>query len=383
MNKQEDIGKLALWGVGGQGIRVLSSLTEGVRRLVKSVAVDSDLQSLVCSPTAQKIRIGAESSSGPDIGSSPEQLKQAFRETEEKIREKLSSIRTLLIVGGLGGGFGSSVVPDLCRIARQMKIFTLVFATRPFTFEGKRSNRIFEAARGKIEADSVGLACFSLDRLVGKVEDDTPHQEVFRRCDRILKDAVECAVAYLTSPPELGGSRTELGNIFSGTGEAVMGVGEAAGPEDLVRSAKVALSALALTAAELARVRGVLIQIDGSGPIPFRTIEQSIGSISKLLSEETDVLYTITRFRKPKEPVGFRLLASGIPERGARSSRSRIPVTKAVDPSEDRQEQIDFNKFARGIFSPGEPTSRNGEDLDIPTFVRQGVELDEELEGGG
>ncbi len=382
MNKQDDAGKLALWGVGDQGIRVVSSLPEEVRRLVKPAAVDSDLQSLVCSPTAQKIRIGTAPASGPDIGADPGKLQQAFRECEEKIREKLSSIRTLLIVGGLGGGVGSSVIPDLCRSARKKKIFTLVFATRPFAFEGKKRNRLFEEAREKIKESGAGLACFSLDRLVGKVEDDTPHQEVFRRCDRILTDAAECAIAYLSAPPELGGGRSELGNIFSGTGEAVMAVEEAAGPEELVKSAKAALSSLGLTAAELARVRGVLIQVDGSGPIPFRPIERSIGSISRLLGEETEVLYTITRYRKPEEKISFRLLASGLPDRRARDHRTRMPVAMTADRPQPRQEEMDFNKFTRGIFADNQPTIREGEDLDIPTFARQGVELEGELGPG-
>jgi cell division protein FtsZ len=383
MNQQAEAGKAALWGVGDQGIRVVSSLPEEVRRLVKPAAVDSDLQTLVCSPAARKIRIGSQTRSAGEIGGDPEKLREAFRESEEKIREKLSGTRTLLIVGGLGGGVASGVIPDLCRCARQMKIFTLVFATRPFAFEGKKRNRIFREAREGIEESGAGLACFSLDRLVGKVEDDTPHQEVFRRCDRILQDAVECAIAYLTAPSEPGGNRVGLGNIFTGAGEAVMGSEEASGPEDLVKSAKAALSSLSLTAAELARVRGVLIQVDGSGPLPFRPVERSIGSISRLLGEETEVLYTVTRYRKPEEKISFRLLAAGVPERRFRADGSQIPVTMTADRPESRQEEIDFNKFTRGIFADDGPTTREGEDLDIPTFVRKGIELDGDSGGGG
>ena len=54
-----------------------------------------------------------------------------------------------------------------------------------------------------------------------------------------------------------------------------------------------------------------------------------------------------------------------------------------ADRPESRQEEIDFNKFTRGIFADDGPTTREGEDLDIPTFVRKGIELDGDPGGGG
>lgn len=378
MNKQEEPGKLALWGVGDQGIRVISSLPEEVRRRVRPVAVDSDLQSLICGPTVQKIRIGSKAGPANGPGGDPEKLKKAFRENEEKIREKLSEVQTLLVVGGLGGGVGSVLIPALCRCARQRRIFTLVFATRPFTFEGKKKIRIYQGARKEIEESGVGLACFSLDRLVGRIEDDTPHQEVFHRCDRILGDAVECAVAYLSSPPAQGGDRVALGEVFAVSGEAVMGVEEAEGPEELVKTAKSALSSLSLSAAELAGVRGVLVQIDGPEVIPFRRVGEAVGAISRLLGEETELLYTVTRREPAEGGIRFRLLAGGVASARSPGAGSPIPVTLNHEGRPPRQEKMDFDKFTRGLFAQSEPTSRDGEDLDIPTFVRQGVQLEGE-----
>jgi len=382
MSKQTETGKLALWGVGDQGIRVISSLPDGVRRLIMPVAVDSDLQALICGPTVQKIRIGLKKDLAGGRSDDPGTPPKASRENEEKIREKLASVRTLLVVGGLGGQVASAQIPLICRLARRMKIFTLVFATRPFSFEGKKRDRLFREAREAIEKTGVGLACFSLDRLVGKIEDDTPHQEVFHRCDRILTEAVECAIAYLSAPPERGGDCSSLGDVFAGAGEAVMGIGEAAGPEDLVKSAKAAISTLALTPAEMAGTRGVVVQIDGGDPIPFRQIKEAVGSVSRLLGEETELFYTVTRREKPGGKINFRILAGGIPLRPPGGEGSAIPVTLNHDGRPPRQQKIDFGKFTRGFFAESEPTSRDGEDLDIPTFIRQGVQLDEEKESG-
>lgn len=377
MKKQAETGKLALWGVGGQGIRVVFSLPEEVRRLVNPVAADADIQSLVCAPPGGKIRIGSEPAGG-GFDDDPEKLERAFRESEEKIREKLSSVRTLLIAGGLGGAVSSTVIPALCRLAGKMKLPALAFVTRPFGFEGKQRDRVFRESRERIIKSGAGLVCFSLDRLVGEVDDDTPHQEVFHRCDRILRDAVECAAAYLSAPPEAGGSRSGLVRLLSVPGEAVLGTEPADGPGDLVRAAKAALSSLALTPAELAGTRGILVQIDSPGPLPFRQVEKAVGAVSGVLGEETELLYTVSLSGRTGGEIIFRILAAGLPGRRARAAPGPLPVAKTAEGTRPRQKEIDFNKFTRGVFADSEPTSREGEDLDIPTFVRQGVRLDEE-----
>ncbi len=382
MNKPEESGRLSLWGVGNQGSRVISCLPEEIRRRVNPVVVDSDIQSLICGPQALKIRIEPPAAGGAPPGD-PERLKKAFRENEEKIRQQLSGIRTLVVIGGLGGLVASTLIPAICRLARQLKIFTLVLATRPFAFEGKKRARVFAEAEAAIEKYGVGLACFSLDRLIGKIADDTPHQEVFHRCDRVLEEAVECVLANLSTPPDQGEARSGLGDVFAGPGQAVIGEEEAPRPEDLVKAAKAALSSLALTPAELAALRGVLIQIAGPDPLPFRPIQKAIDSVSRLLNEDTELLYTVTRRENPEAKTCFRLLAAGVPPAASRGGADAFPVTLNRGGRRPRQEEIDFNKCTRGIFAKSEPTSRDGEDLDIPTFIRQGVQLGGDGEAGG
>ncbi len=376
MSKEKTEEKISLWGVGGWGVRIAGALPEEYRRRLEIVAVDSDIQSLVCSPVDDKMTIGQKSAPGRGGGGDRRKGDQTFRESEAKMKEKLGDSRAVLIVGGLGGGVGSSLIPALCGLARGLGILTLAFVTRPFFFEGKKKNLLFGQARKKIEETGAGLACFSLDRLVGPVEDDTPHDEVFRYCDRILEEAVESVIAYLADLPRSGGDYTSLETILTVPGETVMGSHQATGPDQLVAAVKGAFSALSLSPAELAQARGLFIQIEAAGPVPFRRLEQAIGAVSERLDEEVELLYTISRNPAAGEKIAVRVIATGLPERVGGGSAHEVPVTLTTEVRPATQTEIDFKKLARGAFVDSDPTLLDGEDLDIPTFVRKGVALE-------
>jgi len=156
-----------------------------------------------------------------------------------------------------------------------------------------------------------------------------------------------------------------------------MGVEEAHdGPEHLVAAVKGALSALSLSPAELGMARGFLVQIEVGRPIPFRRIEQAIGTLSGLLGEDVELLYTVNRNEDMGEKCVVRIMAAGIPEEKKSSAGPSIPVTMTADRPPPKQTLINFKKLSRGAFSDTDPTLLDGEDLDIPTFVRKGIDLE-------
>lgn len=368
--------KISLWGIGDWGIRIVGSIHPRYHRQVDIVAVDTDMQSLVCSPVSRKIAIGGSITGGLGTGGDIEKAQQAFRENENKVEAELSDCKALLIVGGIGGGVGSGVIPLLCEYAARKNIFTMVFISRPFEFEGRKKNICFQQARKKIEENASGVACFSLDRLVGRVGDETPHDEVFRHCDNILKESVECVIAYLTSSKPRRGDYASLNNLLSHSGETVMGVCEAAGPEDLTGAIKGSISALSLSASELGAARGFLVQIDSGDELPFHGVGKAINFLSGLIMEDADLLYTITHDQDPGEKIVVRIIASGIPEEKGGITTSNMLVTLTTNAPPRKQSTFDFNKYTRGVFAETDPTLKDGEDLDIPTFVRKGISLD-------
>ena len=367
--------RIALWGVGGWGIRIVNSIQSECFPQVKTVALDTDMQSLVCSTVSSKISIGEDTTRGLGSGGDIEKAERAFHESEDKIGTELSDCKVLLIVGGIGGGVGSGVIPLLCEYACRENIFTMVFISRPFEFEGNKKI-CFQHAREKIEASACGLAWFSLDRLVGRVGDDTLHDDVFYHCDNILKESVESVIAYLSSSHPGAGDYASLNNLLSHPGETVMGSCESVEQEDLIGSVKGAVSALSLSASELESARGFLVNFESGEGIPFRGVEKALGFVSGLMGADSSLLYTITRNQARAGEVIVRIIATGIPEKKRGEATSNVRVALTNKPPPGKQTTFDFNKYTRGVFAETNPTLNDGEDLDIPTYVRKGISLD-------
>lgn len=368
--------KIALWGVGDWGIRIAGTLPLEYQGQVKIVALDSDMQSLICSPITNKVVMGGDITCGLGTGGDLEKATRAFRESEDKIRAELNDTDILLIVGGVGGGVGSAVIPLLCDCAVTENKYTLVFISRPFDFEGKKKHIYFQEVRERILGSKVGLASFSMDRLVGRVDDEVLHDEVFDRCDRILKKSVETVIAYLSAAPPRGGDYASLKRLLTHAGEMVMGTGEVEDPEELTDAIKGAISGLALSASELKSVRGFLVQFESGNPLPFRGIEKAIKVLSGLMAEDSDLLYFISDNQVAGGKSIVRILAAGIPDKKKSGIYTEPKVTLNIKASPSKQTTFDFNKYTRGVFAETDPNLSEGEDLDIPTFVRKGMSLD-------
>ena len=50
-------------------------------------------------------------------------------------------------------------------------------------------------------------------------------------------------------------------------------------------------------------------------------------------------------------------------------------VVAKKSPAKPKQETLPLEGVSRGRFDKSEPTLYNGEDLDVPTFIRQGVSI--------
>ena len=87
--------------------------------------------------TENAVQIGKEMLGGMDTVF-PWKGELAVKESRDEIKKQLKGCSTLLLVGGLGGGFGSGSSPEIAKIARRMGIRVVVFFWMPFRFEGKR-----------------------------------------------------------------------------------------------------------------------------------------------------------------------------------------------------------------------------------------------------
>lgn len=367
--KKSPRDRITVWGVGGQGVKMIASLDLELRRRVRTVAADTDLQSLIHSTAGHKLHLGKKLTGGMGTGGEWELGEKAFQESKSSARGLISGSRTLIIVTGLGGGVSCGVTPALCQMAEELKVFCVVLATRPFAFEGKKKSGSARQAIARIRKSRAALSTFNLDRLLEKMDQDTPWEKASRRCDDLLREVLEIILAYLTGP---GADEAVLNNMMAEGREAVAGSATEKDAARIIPAMKTALSHLFLRPEELETARGCLIDIQSGPELSIGKIRPAIGMVSERLSEKVSLNFSVRRRPELEGGVKVSLLVCGLGEAAPGES---FPITMKKEDHPPQQTEMDFEQSTRGRFAQMEPTLMEGEDLDIPTFVRRGEKL--------
>ena len=103
-------------------------------------------------------------------------------------------------MAGLGGGTGSGASPVVCEVAKELHIPTIVFATRPPDFEGKRRCKIADDCVEQLKKVVDVLAVISL----GKIFENPEFRkisilEVYAKVDEMLRLSITNVIKYIYS----------------------------------------------------------------------------------------------------------------------------------------------------------------------------------------
>jgi len=374
-NSQRARAPISLWGVGDWGVRTLERAPAAFNGLIEKVALNSDLQSLILSSSPVKIPIGKKSLFGLGSGGCREAGEKAFRENKTAVRERLNRSGLLIAVAGLGGGVGSGAAPALCRLALEAGVPVLAILTRPFEFEGKKRVANCRRALDDLASASVPYLCFSLDRMLVKIDDSAPCDQAFKSCDGLLDAALAAVVSCLAADSPLGGDLACLRNVFSLGEEAVVVTAGCDHPDKILATVKSAVSRLGLSPAELKAARGGLLCVRSSEPPPMGRVKPAMVTLSRILGEKSEIIFTLGKPTGTDGLLEIILLVGGVGN-GAKRTADRPALIYNTGNLPARQGELPLGSdLLRGVFAEMEPILVNGEDLDIPTFIREGMLL--------
>ena len=133
-------------GIGGAGANVLDRMALEGSDDADLLTLNTDVRALSSSVSSNKIQLGQTLLKGMGAGGDPELGKQGALEAVDEIRNALRGYKMAFVCVGLGGGTGSGAAPEVCRVAKEEGVFLVVFATLPFSFEGKRRMDLDEGA---------------------------------------------------------------------------------------------------------------------------------------------------------------------------------------------------------------------------------------------
>ncbi len=364
--------QIRVLGVGGAGSNALDRMlgTDGER--IDCVAVNTDRQALERSSAPQKIQIGEQITRGLGAGGNPEVGRRAALDSTSALEAAIDGCDLLFVVAGFGGGTGTGVCPVVAQMARDRGILTVVIATTPFDFEGqKRKAQAMEGLRLVDEvADTVIVA--PNDRLFQGADPASSMVDAFAFTNDILAEGVGCIVRLITRTGLINLDFADVRTILCGGGRAAHGFGTGAGEGGAVEAARRALENPLFDREALSRARGLLISVMGGDDLGLGEVREAAVTVSGMGDGNAHVIFGAVvdaefRGRRLVTVLATSRDGTGMAEAGhtEETIAAPVPLQTMID--------LDFNSYEH--FEQTEPTIFEGENLDIPTFMRKGVRV--------
>ncbi len=129
--------KILVLGLGGAGCNTIARIAPRAPEGMEFAVMDCDFQTLEnCSHVENRIAVGKVLTDGLSTGGDLETGRRCAENSATQIETVLSGVDLLIVIAGLGGGFGAGSAPVVARMARNAGITTLFFTILPFPYEG-------------------------------------------------------------------------------------------------------------------------------------------------------------------------------------------------------------------------------------------------------
>jgi len=128
--------RILVLGLGGAGCNTLARIAPRAPEGMEFAVMDCDVQTLEACNIETRLIVGKALTDGLSTGGDLEVGRRCAENSASQLETLLSGVDLLIVVTGLGGGFGTGAAPVVARVARHLGLTTLFFTVLPFPFEG-------------------------------------------------------------------------------------------------------------------------------------------------------------------------------------------------------------------------------------------------------
>ncbi len=410
---------IKLIGVGGGGSNAVDRLKmENLDRLQLAV-INTDFKALSTSPVQDKILIGTTLTRGLSAGGDPELGRKAAEADADKIAEIVKGTDLIFLVAGLGGGTGSGASPVVAEIAAEAGATVIAFVTLPFSFEGGRRRKQAEDAMNELRRVCDAVIPLANDMLLQEGTESTSVLDSFARADEWIGRGVKSIWGMLSRTGLINVDFTALRQVFQHRGgKTLFGLGVGSGENPAAAALEDLKQCPLLHTPEYARKADrLLVNITGGADLSLTKVNELMTSLTEEFGREAHVVMGAAIDEALQGRVEICLI--GTTDLGSRNFVRRTPapapvrksdraaaptatslapesnqnVKTSVTPATPRpavsaadihkakptQEEFGFQGGApaenRGAFDKSDRNLFEGQDLDVPTYLRKGIKV--------
>ena len=362
---------MLLIGIGGSG----SAMARGVNRAfgdgLRYLLTDTD------ATTAHEgepfTLLGGDRLAGHGAGGDFVSAKLAAADSISAIDDALEGVRLAVIVTALGGGTGGGATLETVRHLTTRGIPSIVFATTPFAFEGANRQQIARTVQPLIEEESNASFFLPMDTLVGNETDNM--EEALRRGVDTLASAVTLFWRLVEKPGYIRLDTERIRHLIAHAGRGRFAVVTAQGPNRAPEAID-ALTRSPLLAEGSAPVNGILCGVLAGEDLRLSEIGKIADGLRKNFGEQCS--FELATVNDEATFAGRLAVVALLFEADSKDAGEQQPtgVTGTARRLRKSRNPLALGPQGRGRFNNAEPTVWNGEDLDIPTFIRHNINLD-------
>lgn len=410
---------IKLIGVGGGGSNAVDRLKmENLDRLQLAV-INTDFKALGTSPVQDKILIGTSLTRGLSAGGDPELGRKAAEADADKIAEIVKDTDLIFLVAGLGGGTGSGASPVVAEIAAEAGATVIAFVTLPFSFEGGRRRKQAEDAMNELRRVCDAVIPLANDMLLQEGTESTSVLDSFARADEWIGRGVKSIWGMLSRTGLINVDFTALRQVFQHRGgKTLFGLGVGSGENPAAAALDDLKQCPLLHTPEYARKADrLLVNISGGADLSLAKVNELMSALTEEFGREAHVVMGAAidealqgrveicligttdlgsrnfvrrpapaPARKPSERTATPTATSSAPDsnqnvKTAVTPAPPHPAMSAADIHKARptQEEFGFQGGAptenRGAFDKSDRNLFEGQDLDVPTYLRKGIKV--------
>ena len=374
--KQKAIIKVM--GVGGCGGNAVDYMIEKNVMGVEFMCINTDLQALKKSQASSIIQIGEILTKGLGAGSRPDTGKQAAIDDREKIIQAIDGADMLFITAGMGGGTGTGATPVIAEIAKDMGILTIAVVTKPFDFEGSRSQVAKDGINELVNyVDS--LIVIPNEKLMGVLGEDVTFIDAFGAANDVLFSAVAGIAEIINSPGLINVDFADVKTVMSEMGMAMIGSGYADGSDRALISSKAAMACPLLEDVNLNNAKGILVNISASQDFKMKEYFEIMNVVKQYAAEDANIIVGNVIDDSIASGIRVTMVATGLSvAKGESPDPINLTSQYNYDDSETPGEAIikdedeELNVFSNNSEEAlNQPNNFGDDEYDIPAYLRK------------
>lgn len=288
--KRELKPRITVIGVGGAGGNAVNNMITAGLEGVDFVVANTDAQALANSKADRCIQIGAQLTEGLGAGSDPEVGRAAAEEAMAEIVDQIQGAHMAFVTAGMGGGTGTGAAAVIARACREQGILTIGVVTKPFEFEGPRRMRSADTGINALSKEVDTLIIIPNQNLFRVANEQTGFVEAFAIADEVLHSGVASVTDLMTKPGLINLDFADVRMVMNEMGKAMMGTGEADGPNRALEAAEAAIANPLLEDDSMQGASGVLINITGGQDMTLYEVDEAANRIKREVATDANII---------------------------------------------------------------------------------------------